>query len=209
MWPRGLWPAGLLCPRDPPGKSPGVGCLAFLQGIFLTQGLNPYLLHCRQILYCWTTREALNIYILKFKIYKYILTFCGRAKTLHFNTSSNSWWGHWNAYVYFKEHLKLYGGLFNGHSDWGPPEHLVQRFAVTGIYCLFIWGGADAITIEIKCTKNVMHLNHPETVPPPPGLWRICLLHNWSLAPKRLGFSGCESEMLNVSRCVVWQKTTS
>ena len=32
-----------------PGKSPGVGCHAFLQGIFLTQGSNPrplHLLHC-------------------------------------------------------------------------------------------------------------------------------------------------------------------
>ena len=32
-----------------------------LQGIFLTQGLNPHLLqllHCRHILYCWATREA-------------------------------------------------------------------------------------------------------------------------------------------------------
>ena len=29
-----------------------VGCHALLQGIFLTQGSNPGLLHCRQILYC-------------------------------------------------------------------------------------------------------------------------------------------------------------
>ena len=30
----------LLCPRDSPGKNTGVGCHAFLQGIFLIQGLN-------------------------------------------------------------------------------------------------------------------------------------------------------------------------
>ena len=30
----------------------GMGCHLLLQGIFLTQGLNPGLLHCRQILYC-------------------------------------------------------------------------------------------------------------------------------------------------------------
>ena len=30
-----------------------------------------------------------------------------------------------------------------------------------------IRGGADVIIIEIKCTINVMHLNHPETIPPP------------------------------------------
>ena len=34
-----------------PGKNTGVGCYALLQGIFPTQGSNPGLLHCRQILY--------------------------------------------------------------------------------------------------------------------------------------------------------------
>ena len=34
-----------------PGKNTGVGCHALLQGIFPTEGLNPGLLHCRQILY--------------------------------------------------------------------------------------------------------------------------------------------------------------
>ena len=43
--------AKLLCPRDYPGKNTGVVCHAFLQGIFLTQGLKLGLLHCRQILY--------------------------------------------------------------------------------------------------------------------------------------------------------------
>ena len=33
------------CPWDSPGKNTGVGCHALLQGIFLTQGLNPCLLH--------------------------------------------------------------------------------------------------------------------------------------------------------------------
>ena len=36
---------------DSPGKNPGVGCPALLQGIFPTQGQNPGLLHCRRILY--------------------------------------------------------------------------------------------------------------------------------------------------------------
>ena len=41
----------LLCPWDFPGKSPGVGCHFLLQRIFLTQGSNPGLPHCRQMLY--------------------------------------------------------------------------------------------------------------------------------------------------------------
>ena len=36
---------------DSPGKNAQVGCHALLQGSFPTQGLNPGLLHCRQILY--------------------------------------------------------------------------------------------------------------------------------------------------------------
>ena len=45
-----LWPARLLCPWDSPGKNTGAGCYCLLQGIFLTQSLNPGLLHRRQIL---------------------------------------------------------------------------------------------------------------------------------------------------------------
>ena len=41
----------LLCPWNSPGKNTRVGCHTLLQGIFLTHGLNPGLLHCRQILY--------------------------------------------------------------------------------------------------------------------------------------------------------------
>ena len=46
-----LKPARLLCPRSSPGKTTAVGCHSLLRGIFLTQGLNPSQLHCRQILY--------------------------------------------------------------------------------------------------------------------------------------------------------------
>ena len=49
--PHGLYPARLLCPWDSPGKNSGVGWHSLLQRIFLTQGSNPGLLHCRQILY--------------------------------------------------------------------------------------------------------------------------------------------------------------
>ena len=38
-----------LCPWNSPGKNTGVGCHSLLQEIFLIQGLNLCLLHCRQI----------------------------------------------------------------------------------------------------------------------------------------------------------------
>ena len=43
--PHGLQPARLLCPWNFPGKNAGVGYHLFLQEIFPTQGVNPYLLH--------------------------------------------------------------------------------------------------------------------------------------------------------------------
>ena len=49
--PHGLCPARLLCPWDFSDKNTGVGCHSLLQGTFLTQGLNPGILHCRQTLY--------------------------------------------------------------------------------------------------------------------------------------------------------------
>ena len=49
--PPGLQPTRLLRPWDFPGNDTGVGCHFLLQGIFSTQGSNPDLLHCRQILY--------------------------------------------------------------------------------------------------------------------------------------------------------------
>ena len=49
--PRGLYPIRLLHPWDFPGRSAGVDCHFLLQGIFPTQGSNPGLPHCRQMLY--------------------------------------------------------------------------------------------------------------------------------------------------------------
>ena len=46
-----LWPHGLYSPWDSPGQNTGVGSCSLLQGIFLTQGSNPGLLHYRHILY--------------------------------------------------------------------------------------------------------------------------------------------------------------
>ena len=44
LQPHGLQPTGLLCPWNSRGKNTGGGCHFLLQGIFLTQGLNPHLL---------------------------------------------------------------------------------------------------------------------------------------------------------------------
>ena len=61
----GLGPAGLFCPWDSPAKNIGVNCHSLLQRIFPTQGSNPGVLHCRQILYClsFRGRQFLNFYL--------------------------------------------------------------------------------------------------------------------------------------------------
>ena len=46
-----LQPHGLYSPWNSPGQNVGVDSLSLLQGIFLTQGSNPDLPHCRKILY--------------------------------------------------------------------------------------------------------------------------------------------------------------
>jgi len=46
-----LRPHGLYSPWNCPVQNTGMGSLSLLQGIFLTQGSNPGLLHCRWILY--------------------------------------------------------------------------------------------------------------------------------------------------------------
>ena len=46
-----LRPHGIYSPWNSPGQNTGVGSLSLLQEIFSTQGWNPGLPHCRQILY--------------------------------------------------------------------------------------------------------------------------------------------------------------
>ena len=58
---RGLWPPRFIFPWDFPGKNTVMGCHSLLQGIFQTQGSNPGLLHCRQILYCLSHQDKLAI----------------------------------------------------------------------------------------------------------------------------------------------------
>ena len=54
-------PPGSSVHGDSPGKNTGEGCHILLQGIFPTQGSNPGLPHCRQILYCLSHQESPRI----------------------------------------------------------------------------------------------------------------------------------------------------
>ena len=68
LWPLGSYPARLLCPWDSSGKNTGVGCHSLPHGIFLTQGLNRSLLHCRQTLYWLSHQGSLSCRYLSLKL---------------------------------------------------------------------------------------------------------------------------------------------
>ena len=77
--PHGLHSSRFLCPWNSPGKNSGMGFHSLLQGIFLTQGSNSGVLHCRQILYCLSHQE--NI------MHKYLYIF---VQEYVYNISQNS-----------------------------------------------------------------------------------------------------------------------
>ena len=56
-----LWPHGLYSPWNSLGQNTGVSSRVLLQGIFSTQGSNPGLPHCRQILYHLSHQRSPNI----------------------------------------------------------------------------------------------------------------------------------------------------
>ena len=57
-----LWLHGLYCPWNSPSQNTGVGNPSLLQGIFPTQGSNPGLSHCRQILFQLSHKGSLSFH---------------------------------------------------------------------------------------------------------------------------------------------------
>ena len=90
--------SGLLCPWDPPGKNSAVGNHSHLQGVFLTQGSNPGLLHCRHILYHlshWGSpfcREQKCVPLRDVHTYVYIMYTCTHIPASHTHTRATPTW---------------------------------------------------------------------------------------------------------------------
>ena len=77
-----------------PGKNSGVDCHALLQGIFPTQGWNPGLPHCRQIIYCLGHQESPCIWYIEGKI--------GTLKILSVFLITSCWFLKFLTFVIFK-----------------------------------------------------------------------------------------------------------
>ena len=93
-------------------ESTRVGCYSLLQGIFLTQGLNPGLLHCRQILYLLSHRKIWNL-VLVFPIVMYGCESWTIKKTKHWRIDAFELWcwrrllrGPWTTRKYNQSILK-------------------------------------------------------------------------------------------------------
>ena len=93
---------GLYSQWNSPGQNTGVGRLSLLQGIFPTQGSNPSLPHCRQILYQLSHRENpmlflqsrttlhylfiffLIYYLLEYSDLQHCVSFCYKANRISY-----------------------------------------------------------------------------------------------------------------------------
>ena len=74
LQPHGLQPDRLLCPWNFPGRNTGLGCHFLLQGIFLTQGVNPHLLQVSCIAGKFFTANPLGLPCVLYLRYKQFLT---------------------------------------------------------------------------------------------------------------------------------------
>ena len=72
-----LRPHELYSPWNSPGQNTGVGSFSLLQGIFPTQGLNPGLPHCRQILYQLSYQGSPKYHRASLKIHRNLITTAG------------------------------------------------------------------------------------------------------------------------------------
>ena len=104
------WTVACQAPHgDSPGKNTGVGCHALLQGIFLTQGLNPGLPHCRGIFFFFTIWAIRKVHFLLFGTLHKLCTF------LHHNLVSEDWlycgWMRVLKFMFSKSN-RLYGFCF-------------------------------------------------------------------------------------------------
>ena len=116
-----LWTVALrLCPWDSPGKNTGMGCHSLLQGIFLSQGLNPGLLPCRQSLYSLSHQGSLYACIALF-LSKLGLLWAGSCVEV----GCSVWI--WDVHILKVEGADLYNSHFSGTiGDKNPTPRRIE-----------------------------------------------------------------------------------
>ena len=126
----GLESTKLLCSWNSLGKSIRVGCHFLLQGIFLTQGLNLSLPHCRQFLHHLGFR-------------------CGSGGKEYSCNGFNPWVG--NTPGEGKSYPLQYSGLENSmdYSPWGHKESDMTELLSLSLFFI-IWATREALTDQIQ-----------------------------------------------------------
>ena len=121
LWPHGLQPTRLLHPWDFPGKSTGVGCHFLLQRIFLTQGSNLGLSHCRQTLYHLSHQGRPSKWSITFKNCKPLYCTLVTCLILYINCTSifqRLFWKNAPVKYYYNNMLKTDFYYLFLHLDW-------------------------------------------------------------------------------------------
>ena len=145
LWHHGLQPARLLCPWNSPGRNTGVGSHSLLQGIFPTQGSNPGLLHCRQIVYSLSRQGSHATMVSRPKAV---------IKMLYPKRSDSTW----------QRRTKEYwaGGLPGGPVVKNPPSCAGDLGSIPGwetkISCALGQLGPLAATTESMCPNQSSHM---------------------------------------------------
>ena len=127
----GCSPPGSSVHRDSPGKNTGVGCHALLQGIFPTQGSNPGLSRCRQILYHLSHQWSLVLCYIEIKYQELEVSLSCASKALvniHILLQQvlgqSSHWLIWFSRDGNKTHQPTF--ILAGRSPSSPLENLVS-----------------------------------------------------------------------------------
>ena len=79
LWPHGVGPTRLLCLWESPGKNPGVGCQAVLQGNSLTQDHTPV-----SCVYCTGRQVITSTTLLPQKLFNFLIVKLYRSNHLMF-----------------------------------------------------------------------------------------------------------------------------
>ena len=118
-------PPGSSVHGDSPDKSTGVGCHALFQEIFPIQGSTPrllHLLHYRQILYSWATREAHSFCIINLKNY-----FSGKVFSSGKNYLIRMLWLWFLYFWFFFSHFFNASSVHITHSQHFTWTHIIRK----------------------------------------------------------------------------------
>ena len=135
----------LLCPWDFPGKNTGVGCYFLLQVIFLIQGSNPGLPHCRQTLPSELPGKSGNGWRNVVKIEFFLL--CSKV-TASFSIQNRKLVKMYFFVVQSLSHVQLFA------TSWTVAHQASPSFTIS-------WSLLKLISIELMMSSNYLIICHP------------------------------------------------